>query len=78
VNLAAGEGHPAAVMDVIFACQALAAEHLVRNRGGLQPGVQPLPATIDAQIAQLKLESMGVQIDALTNEQRGYLSSWAR
>jgi adenosylhomocysteinase len=76
VNLAAAEGHPAAVMDVIFACQALAAEHLVLNRGALPAGVQPLPETIDAQIARLKLESMGVEIDELTNEQRDYLSSW--
>ncbi|MFL5839191.1 MAG: adenosylhomocysteinase [Thermoleophilaceae bacterium] len=76
VNLAAAEGHPAAVMDVIFACQALAAEHLVRNQGALQAGVQPLPETIDAQIARLKLDSMGVEIDELTNEQRDYLSSW--
>jgi adenosylhomocysteinase len=78
VNLAVAEGHPAAVMDVIFACQALAAEHLVRNHGGLPAGVQPLPETIDGQVAQLKLESMGVEIDDLTPEQRGYLSSWVR
>src|SRR3954449_3969674 len=74
VNLAAGEGHPAAVMDVIFACQALAAAALVE--GGLEPGVQPLPPAIDAEVARLKLESMGVLLDALTPEQRAYLSSW--
>src|SRR3954469_3006088 len=74
VNLAAAEGHPAAVMDVIFACQALAAEALVE--GGLEPGVQPLPPAIDAEVARLKLESMGVLLDALTPEQRAYLSSW--
>jgi adenosylhomocysteinase len=78
VNLAAAEGHPAAVMDVIFACQALAAEHLVGNRGQLQAGVQPLPEAIDAQVARLKLESMAVEIDELTEEQRSYLSSWIR
>ena len=76
VNLAAAEGHPASVMDVIFACQALAAEHLVKNRGALEPGVQPLPDPIDAEVARLKLESMGVEIDELTDEQRKYLSSW--
>ena len=74
VNLAAAEGHPPAVMDVIFACQALAAEALVE--GGLEPGVQPLPPAIDAEVARLKLESMGVLLDALTPEQRAYLSSW--
>src|SRR3954464_91510 len=76
VNLAAAEGHPAAVMDVIFACQALAAETLVRDAGGLSPGVQPLPQAIDAEVARLKLDSMGVELDALTEEQRAYLSSW--
>jgi adenosylhomocysteinase len=78
VNLAAAEGHPAAVMDVIFACQALAAEHLVSNRGQLRAGVQPLPEAIDAQVARLKLASMAVEIDELTAEQRSYLSSWVR
>jgi adenosylhomocysteinase len=76
VNLAAAEGHPAAVMDVIFACQALAAEALVRDRGSLPAGVQPLPESIDAEVARLKLDSMGVELDALTDEQRAYLSSW--
>jgi adenosylhomocysteinase len=76
VNLAAAEGHPAAVMDVIFACQALAAEVLVRDAGTLSPGVQPLPEAIDAEVARLKLESMGIQLDQLTEEQRAYLSSW--
>jgi adenosylhomocysteinase len=74
VNLAAAEGHPAAVMDVIFACQALAAETLVR--GGLEPGVQPLPEAIDREVARLKLDSMGIELDELTPEQREYLSSW--
>ena len=76
VNLAAAEGHPAAVMDVIFACQALAAETLVRDRGTLPPGVQPLPEAIDREVARLKLDSMGIELDELTPEQRDYLSSW--
>src|SRR3954462_8312628 len=76
VNLAAAEGHPAAVMDVIFACQALAAECLVRERDNLQPGVQPLPEAIDHEVARLKLDSMGIELDELTEQQREYLSSW--
>jgi adenosylhomocysteinase len=76
VNLAAAEGHPAAVMDVIFACQALAAEVLVRDRGLLPAGVQPLPESIDVEVARLKLDSMGVELDELTDDQRMYLSSW--
>jgi adenosylhomocysteinase len=76
VNLAAAEGHPAAVMDVIFACQALAAEALVKQPDTFVPGVQPLPRSIDAEVARLKLESMGIELDALTDAQRAYLSSW--
>jgi adenosylhomocysteinase len=76
VNLAAAEGHPAAVMDVIFACQALAAECLVRERDTLSPGVQPLPEAIDREVARLKLDSMGIKLDELTDAQRAYLSSW--
>jgi adenosylhomocysteinase len=76
VNLAAAEGHPAAVMDVIFACQALAAEVLVRDRDKLPPGVQALPETIDREVARLKLDSMGIELDELTDAQREYLSSW--
>src|SRR3954466_9081670 len=76
VNLAAAEGHPAAVMDVIFACQALAAETLVRDRGTLAPGVHPLPEQIDREVARLKLDAMGIQVDELTPEQQAYLSSW--
>src|SRR3954454_7975502 len=76
VNLAAAEGHPAAVMDVIFACQALAAETLVRDRGNLPAGVQPLPGAIDHEVARLKLEAMGIELDELTDAQRDYLSSW--
>src|SRR3954447_15668034 len=76
VNLAAAEGHPAAVMDVIFACQALAAEVLVRDRGKLPAGVQPLPEQIDREVARLKLDAMGIELDELTAAQREYLSSW--
>src|SRR4051795_3023574 len=76
VNLAAAEGHPAAVMDVIFACQALAAELLVRQRGALELGVQPLPEEIDREVARLKLDSLGIEVDQLTDEQRAYLSTW--
>jgi adenosylhomocysteinase len=76
VNLAAAEGHPAAVMDVVFACQALAAEALVREPRAFGPGVQPLPEAIDAEVARVKLESMGIELDELTDEQRAYLSSW--
>jgi adenosylhomocysteinase len=76
VNLAAAEGHPAAVMDVIFSCQALAAEALVRDRDKLAPGVQPLPESIDHEVAHLKLDAMGIELDQLTEAQREYLSSW--
>jgi adenosylhomocysteinase len=76
VNLAAGEGHPASVMDISFAIQALCAEHLVRHAGELEPGVRPVPEEIDSEVARLKLESLGVQIDALTDAQRLYRSAW--
>jgi adenosylhomocysteinase len=76
VNLAAAEGHPAAVMDVIFACQALAAEALVRDQGKLPAGVQPLPEQIDREVARLKLDAMGIELDELTPEQQAYLSTW--
>jgi adenosylhomocysteinase len=77
VNLAAGEGHPAAVMDVSFALQALCVEELVRRRGELAPGVHPVPAEIDREVGRLKLASLGVQIDAPTAEQSDYRESWA-
>ena len=66
VNLAAGEGHPAAVMDVSFALQALCVEHLVRWRGELAPGVQAVPGSIDQEVANLKLAALGVAIDEPT------------
>jgi adenosylhomocysteinase len=77
VNLAAGQGHPAAVMDMSFANQALAVEHLARHGGELTPGVHPVPEAIDREVARLKLESLGVEIDALTDAQRDYLRSWS-
>jgi adenosylhomocysteinase len=76
VNLAAAEGHPAAVMDMSFANQALSVEWIVANRGALDAGVYPVPPEIDAEVARLKLRSMGIEIDALTEEQEAYLRSW--
>lgn len=76
VNLACAEGHPANVMDMSFANQALCAEYMVANAAELAPGVYPVPEDIDAGIAKLKLESMGVEIDELTEEQQAYLCSW--
>jgi adenosylhomocysteinase len=76
LNLAAAEGHPAAVMDMSFANQALTVEYLVKNAGRLQGQVYAVPVEIDQWVAQLKLEAMGVRIDELTAEQRKYLSSW--
>jgi len=76
VNLAAGEGHPGAVMDVDFAAEALCLEHIVRHRGELEPRVHRVPEPIDREVARLKIESLGVEIDSLTAEQRRYLHSW--
>jgi len=76
VNLAAAEGHPASVMDMSFSNQALAAEMIARDPAGLAPGVSSVPEAIDAEIARLKLASMGVGIDTLTAEQEKYLASW--
>jgi adenosylhomocysteinase len=76
VNLAAAEGHPAAVMDMSFALQALCVEELVARRGDLTPAVHPVPARIDREVAALKLAALGVEIDALTPEQAVYRQSW--
>jgi adenosylhomocysteinase len=76
VNLAAAEGHPAAVMDMSFANQALSAEHLVQHHESLENKVYVVPEEIDNEIARLKLESMGVEIDKLTTIQDKYLNSW--
>jgi adenosylhomocysteinase len=76
VNLAAAEGHPAAVMDVSFALQALSVEELVRRRGELAPGVHPVTAAIDREVGRLKLAALGVEIDEPTPEQEHYRESW--
>jgi adenosylhomocysteinase len=76
INLAAAEGHPASVMDMSFANQALAAEVLAKDAGKMSKAVHRLPASVDQEIAKLKLQSMGVAIDTLTSEQVEYLASW--
>jgi len=76
INLAAAEGHPASVMDMSFANQALSAEYMIKNADKLKNIVYSVPEDIDAEIARLKLASMGVDIDVLTEEQIAYLSSW--
>jgi adenosylhomocysteinase len=76
INLAAAEGHPASVMDMSFANQALAAGYIVREGKDLEPRVYSVPREIDQEIARLKLVSMGIEIDQLTEEQARYLTSW--
>jgi adenosylhomocysteinase len=76
VNLAAAEGHPAAVMDMSFANQALAAEFVAKNHDSMEPRVHSVPREIDREIARLKLESKGVKIDQLSEIQSKYLASW--
>ena len=76
VNLIAAEGHPASVMDMSFANQALGIEFLVKNKGKLENKLYTLPVEVDMKIAQLKLSSMGIEIDTLTEEQKEYLNSW--
>jgi adenosylhomocysteinase len=78
VNLAAAAGHPAAVMDISFALQALSAVSLVRRAGELAPGVHPVPDRIDREVAALKLASLGVEIDVLRPDQERYLRGWRR
>ena len=70
------EGHPASVMDMSFANQALCLEHLIKNKGNLQPKVYPVPEEIDNEIGRLKLKAMNINIDSLTQEQKKYLESW--
>jgi adenosylhomocysteinase len=77
INLAAAEGHPASVMDMSFANQALSCEFLVKNHQSLERKVYPVPEELDKKIARLKLESMGIKIDCLTPEQEEYLASWS-
>jgi adenosylhomocysteinase len=76
INLAAAEGHPASVMDMSFANQALGAEYMLKNAKNMSPNVYTIPEAIDREIARLKLEALGVQIDTLTAEQAEYLSQW--
>jgi adenosylhomocysteinase len=76
INLAAAEGHPAQVMDMSFANQALSVEYILKRRAGLENNVFAVPKEIDEAIAALKLRSMGVKIDVLTAEQKKYLNSW--
>ena len=76
INLAAAEGHPASVMDMSFANQSLCMEWLVKMRGKLQPDVYPVPEEIDKEVGQLKLDSMNIAIDSLTEEQKSYLQAW--
>jgi len=76
INLASAEGHPASVMDMSFANQALSAEYMVKNASKLENKVYSVPSEIDADIARLKLEAMGIKIDTLTDEQVKYLNSW--
>jgi adenosylhomocysteinase len=76
INLASAEGHPASVMDMSFANQALAAEYMVKNASQLENKVYSVPADIDAEIARIKLSAMGIQIDTLTDDQMKYLNSW--
>ncbi|MCI0354788.1 MAG: adenosylhomocysteinase [Acidobacteria bacterium] len=77
INLAAAEGHPASVMDMSFANQALSVEYLVKNHEKMEKKVYPVPEELDKRVARLKLESMGVKIDRLTPEQEEYLASWS-
>jgi adenosylhomocysteinase len=76
VNLAAADGHPAEVMDMSFADQILAAEHLLANSGKLEPKVLKLPDELDLEVARRRLEAFGRKIDSLSQFQRKYLSSW--
>jgi adenosylhomocysteinase len=77
INLAAAEGHPASVMDMSFANQALSVEYVAKNHSSLEKKVYPVPVDIDKKVAKLKLETMGVKIDKLTSEQEEYLASWS-
>jgi adenosylhomocysteinase len=76
VNIACGDGHPAEIMDMSFALQALAARHVVESAGSLAADCHPVPPAVDEQVARLKLAAAGVAIDTLTSDQRQYLASW--
>src|SRR5919109_401224 len=77
INLASAEGHPASVMDMSFADQALSVEYMVKNHKTLEKTVYKVPEELDKQVAKLKLESMGIKIDRLTPEQEEYLAGWS-
>ena len=77
INLSAAEGHPASVMDMSFADQALSCEYMVKNHAKLEKKVYPVPVELDKRVAKLKLESLGIKIDRLTSEQEEYLASWS-
>ena len=77
INLAAAEGHPASVMDMSFADQALSCEYMVKNHASLEKKVYTVPVDLDKRVAKLKLESLGIKIDRLTSEQEEYLASWS-
>lgn len=76
VNLAAGDGHPAEIMDMSFAIQALSARYIIENGQHFQKKLYPVPAEIDRRVATLKLKSMGLVIDSLTSEQEAYIREW--
>lgn len=76
INLASAEGHPSAVMDMSFANQAKGSEYLALNKGKLEPGIHSIPREVDREIARLKLNAMGIQIDSLSEEQLKYMNSW--
>ncbi|MBE0601613.1 MAG: adenosylhomocysteinase, partial [Firmicutes bacterium] len=75
VNLAAGDGHPAEIMDISFALQALSMEHITKSSADLKPGVYPVPDAIDTAVAALKLKTLGIAIDRLSPEQAAYIRS---
>ena len=76
INLSAAEGHPSSVMDMSFANQALSLEYLAQTNDSLEPKVYTVPKEMDMQVGRLKLQSMGINIDTLTQEQQRYLQSW--
>ena len=76
VNLGAGDGHPAEIMDMSFAIQALSVLYILENKATLKPQVYPIPPEIDERVARMKLAAMGISVDNLTQEQHDYLSAW--
>ena len=76
VNLTAGDGHPVEIMDLTFAIQALCAHHLANNHASMENGVHLLPKEIDDEVASMKLDAVGMGVDALTREQESFLASW--